>query len=175
LKKILIAVDGIKASKEILSLFQNLMWAPENIILLHVEQLEGNAMMTAMLGDAEMSTLKESLKGTEYKEKLDQNADSILNYYKRELENSGVKNIRTVIREGHHSDEILKAAEEEHVDLIVLNCSGKTRLQRLVTGCASREVEKNAKMPVLIAKGNGCGKHAHLWNLSSGREAYAIR
>ena len=172
MKKILIAVDGVKDSKEILSLFQNLMWAPENIILLHVEQLEGNAMMTAMLGDAEMSTLKESLKGTEYKEKLDQNADSILNYYKRELENSGVKNIRTVIREGHHSDEILKAAEEENVDLIILNCSGKTRLQRLVTGCASREVEKNAKMPVLITKGDGCGEHAQNW---AGRESYAIR
>ena len=121
MKKVLIAVDSKKNSKEILSLFQNLIWAPENIILLHVEQLEGNAMMTAMLGEAEMSTLKESMKGTEHKEKLDQKADSILNYYKMELENSGLKNIRTVIREGHHSDEILKAAEEENVDLIVLN------------------------------------------------------
>jgi nucleotide-binding universal stress UspA family protein len=172
LKKVLIAVDGKKNSKEILSLFQNLIWAPENIILLHVEQLEGNSMMTAMLGEAEMSTLKESLKGTEHKAKLDQNADSILNYYKTELENSGLKNIRTVIREGHHSDEILKTAEEENVDLIVLNCSGKTRLQRLVTGCASREVEKNAKMPVLITKGDGCGEHAQNW---AGRESYAIR
>lgn len=172
MKKVLIAVDGKKNSKEILSLFQNLIWAPENIILLHVEQLEGNSMMTAMLGEAEMSTLKESLKGTEHKAKLDQNADSILNYYKTELENSGLKNIRTVIREGHHSDEILKTAEEENVDLIVLNCSGKTRLQRLVTGCASREVEKNAKMPVLITKGDGCGEHAQNW---AGRESYAIR
>ena len=172
MKKVLIAVDSKKNSKEILSLFQNLIWAPENIILLHVQQLEGNAMMTAMLGDAEMSTLKESLKGTEHKAKLDQNADSLLNYYKKELENSGLKNIRTVIREGHHSDEILKAAEEENVDLIVLNCSGKTRLQRLVTGCASREVEKNAKMPVLITKGDGCGEHAQNW---AGRESYAIR
>jgi len=172
LKKVLIAVDSKKNSKEILSLFQNLIWAPENVILLHVEQLEGNSMMTAMLGEAEMSTLKESLKGTEHKAKLDQNANNILNYYKSELENSGLKNIRTVIREGHHSDEILKAAEEENVDLIVLNCSGKTRLQRLVTGCASREVEKNAKMPVLITKGDGCGEHAENW---AGRESYAIR
>ena len=172
MKKVLIAVDSKKNSKEILSLFQNLIWAPENVILLHVEQLEGNAMMTAMLGDAEMSTLKESLKGTDHKAKLDKHANNILNYYKSELENSGLKNITTVIREGHHSDEILKTAEEENVDLIVLNCSGKTRLQRLVTGCASREVEKNAKMPVLITKGDGCGEHANNW---TGRESYAIR
>ena len=172
MKKILIAVDGIKDSKEILSLFQNLIWAPENIILLHVEQLEGNAMMTAMLGDAEMATLKESLKGTEHKEKLDRKAEKILDYYRKELENGGLNNIKTLIKEGHHSDEILKTAEEEKVDLIVMNCSGKTRLQRFVTGCASSEVEKCAKVPVLITKGDGCGKHANSWN---GREAYAIR
>ena len=172
MKKILIAVDGIKDSKEILSLFQNLIWAPENIILLHVEQLEGNAMMTAMLGDAEISTLKESLKGTEHKEKLDRKAEKILDYYRKELENGGLNNIKTLIKEGHHSDEILKTAEEEKVDLIVMNCSGKTRLHRLVTGCASSEVEKCAKVPVLITKGDGCGKHAQAWDR---REAYAVR
>lgn len=172
MKKILIAVDSIKDSKEILSLFKHLLWTPENIILLHVEQLEGNAMMTAMLGDAEMSTLKESLKGTEYKEKLDKKAEKILDYYRKELENGGLTNVKTVIKEGHHSDEILKTSEEENVDLIVMNCSGKTRLHRLVTGCASNEVEKCAKVPVLITKGDGCGKHVHHWN---GREAYALR
>ena len=172
MKKILIAVDGIKDSKEILSLFQNLIWAPENIILLHVEQLEGNVMMTAMLGDAEMATLKESLKGTEHKEKLDRKAEKILDYYRKELENGGLNNIKTLIKEGHHSDEILKTAEEEKVDLIVMNCSGKTRLHRLVTGCASSEVEKCAKVPVLITKGDGCGKHAQAWDR---REAYAVR
>lgn len=172
MKKVLIAVDGIKDSKEILSLFQNLLWSPENITLLHVEQLQGNAMMTAMLGDAEMSTLKESLKGTEHKEKLDRKAERILDYYRKELENGGLNNIKTVIKEGHHSDEILKAADEERADLIVMQCSGKTSFQKFVTGCASNEVERFAKVPVLITKGEGCGKHANTW---SGRESYAIR
>jgi nucleotide-binding universal stress UspA family protein len=172
MKKVLIAVDGVKGSTDILSIFQDLIWTPEDIILLHVEQLEGNAMMTAMLGDSEMATLKESLKGTEHKEKLDQKAEKILDYYKTELEMGGIRNVKTVIKEGHHSEEILKVSEEENVDLIILNCSGKSRLQRLVTGCASDEVEKKAKMPVLITKGKGCGEHAHSW---IGREAYAIR
>lgn len=172
MKKILIAVDSESGSKGILPLFQNLVWAPENIILLHVEQLEGNSMMTSMLGDAELSTLKESLKGTEHKEKLDQKAERVLAYYKKAMDNGGLINIKTVIREGHPSEEILKVAEEENVDLVIVGCSGKSRLQRFFTGCASKEVEKNAKMPVLIAKGNGCGEHAHLW---SGREAYAIQ
>lgn len=172
MNKVLIAVDGTRNSKGILSLFRELVSSPEQVVLLHVQQLEGNAMMTAMLGDAEMSTLKESLKGTTHKEALDQKTEMILSHYKKELRNSGLTDVRTVVREGHPSDEILKVADEEGVDLIMVGCSGKSRVQRLVTGCASRNVEKNAKVPVLIAKGNGCGKHGNVWN---GREAYAVR
>ncbi len=172
MKKVLLAVDSPKVSKGIMSVFHNLVSAPDSVVLLHVQQLEGNSMMTAMLGDAEMATLKESLKGTEHKEALDMKAEKVLNHYRKELENCGIDGITTLVREGHPSEEILKAADQEGADLIIMACSGKSRLQRLVTGCASREVEKNAKVPVLIAKGNGCGEHAHVWD---GREAYVVR
>ncbi|MCL5022462.1 MAG: universal stress protein [Nitrospirae bacterium] len=172
MKKVLVAVDSPKGTKEILSLFRNLVSSPEDVILLHVEQLEGNSMMTAMLGEAEMTTLKDSLRGTEHKEALDRKAEKVLAHYRKELESGGVGHVRTMVREGHPSEEILRAAHEEGVDLIIVGCSGKSRWRRYLTGCASREVEKSAKVPVLIAKGNGCGEHARLW---SGREAYVIR
>ncbi len=173
MKKILVAVDGKKDTAGVVPLFQKMVWTPDSVVLVHVQQLEGNAMMTAMLGDAEMATLKESLKDTEHKEKLNLQSEKVLAHYKKEFENGGLTNVKTVVREGHPSEEILKVAEEENVDLIIVGCGGKTRLQRLVTGCASRDIERNAKVPVLIAKGNGCGEHAHSW---SGREeAYAIR
>jgi nucleotide-binding universal stress UspA family protein len=172
MNKVLIAVDGTKGSKGILSLFRELVSSPEQVVLLHVQQLEGNSLMTAMLGDAEMSTLKESMKGTEHKEALDQKTEKILSHYRKELGDSGLTDVKTVVREGNPSDEILKVAEEEGVDLIMVGCSGKSRIHRLVTGCASRHVERNAKVPVLIAKGNGCGEHGRIWN---GREAYGVR
>ncbi len=172
MKKVLVAVDSPKGSKEILSLFRDLVASPEDVILLHVEQLEGNSLITAMLSDSEISTLKDSLKGTEHKELLDMKAEKVLAHYKKELENEGLSGVRSLIREGNPSEEILKAASEEGVDLIVVGCSGKSRFRRYLTGCASSEVEKNAKVPVLIAKGNGCGKHANVWN---GREAYVVR
>ncbi len=172
MKKVLVAVDNVRDSKRTLALFKDLVSTPESVILLHVEQLEGNSMMTAMLSDSEITTLKESLKGTEHKEKLDMKAEKLLNYYRKEMENNGLTNISTVIREGHPSEEILRFAEEEAVDLIIVGCSGKSRIQRLVTGCASRDVEKKAKVPVLITKGEGCGAHAYTWD---GREAYAVR
>jgi nucleotide-binding universal stress UspA family protein len=172
MNKVLVAVDNPKGSKEILSLFRDFVSSPEDVILLHVEQLEGNSLMTAMLGDAEMATLKESLDGTEHKEALDRQAEKVLAYYKKELESSGMTGVRTMVREGHPSEEILKVAGEESVDLIIVGCSGKSRFQRYLTGCASSEVEKKAKVPVLISKGNGCGKHAEIWR---GREAYVVR
>jgi len=171
MKKVLLAVDNPNDANGVLSLFRELVSTPEEVVLLHVEQLEGNSLMTAMLSDSEISTLKESVKGTEYKEALDRNAEKVLTYCKNKLVNSGLTDIRSVIREGNPSEEILKAAEEEHVDLIIVGCSGKSRLRRYITGCASSEVEKRAKVPVMIAKGNGCGKHAHVW---SGREEYAF-
>ncbi len=172
MNKVLIAVDSIKDSRSILSTLRDLVSSPENIVLLHVEQLEGNSVMTAMLGDAEMSELRESIRGTEHKEALDRKAEKVLSYYKKACEDCGTMNVKTIIRDGHPSDEILKVAEEEGVDLILVGCSGKSRLQRYVTGCASKDVEKKAKVAVLIAKGNGCGKHEHLW---TGREAYVVR
>ena len=41
--------------------------------------------MIDMLGDAEMSTLKEMLNGTDYKAAIDKRADKILSFYSKEL------------------------------------------------------------------------------------------
>jgi nucleotide-binding universal stress UspA family protein len=75
------------------------------------------------------------------------------------------------VREGIPSEEILKVAQEEKVDLIIMGCNGKTGLQRLVTGCATKEVERSATVPVLVAKTAGCAKSIEYgW-----REAYAAQ
>ena len=152
MKKVLVAVDDTKGSKAVFSVFNNLVRPPEEVLLLHVERLEGKSLMIDMLGDAELSTLKESLKGTEYKEELDRKAEQILNYYKKELEHGGLISIKTMIREGIPADEILKVAEEENVDLIIVGDSGKKGMVRFITGCVSKEVEKNSMVPVLVGK-----------------------
>lgn len=152
MKKILVAVDDTKGSKAVLSVFQNLVRPPEEVLLLHVERLEGRSLMVDMLGDAELSTLKEALAGTEYKEELDRKAEKILSYYRKEIGNSGLVSVRTLIREGIPSEEILKVAEEENVDLIIVGNNGKKGLDRFVTGCVSKAVERNSTVPVIIGK-----------------------
>ena len=150
--KVLIAVDDTKGSKNVLSVFQNLVKPPKEVLLLHVQRLEGRSLMIDMLSESELSTLKESLEGTEYKEKLDRHAEDILSFYRKEFENSGLFSIRTIIRAGIPADEILKVAEEEKVDLIVVGGNGKRGLNRLITGCVSKDVERYATVPVIVEK-----------------------
>ncbi|MEW6602443.1 MAG: hypothetical protein AB1499_15835, partial [Nitrospirota bacterium] len=69
MKRILIAVDDTKGSKAI---FEKAMHVckcmnPDVIMLLYVEKIEGRSLIDEMLGDAEMSTLREAVEGTEFK------------------------------------------------------------------------------------------------------------
>jgi nucleotide-binding universal stress UspA family protein len=152
MNKVLIAVDSTKSSMSVLGVFRNLVRPPKEVLLLHVKRLEGRSLMIDMLGEAELSTLKESLKGTEYKEKLDRAGEMVLENYRKELEAIGLFSVRTLIREGMPADEILKLAEEEKVDLIVIGSSGKKGMDRLITGCVIRDVERHAAVPVIVGK-----------------------
>ena len=84
--KILLAVDDTKGSESVVEILNSLLGdcvgggcVPKNIILLYVERLEGRSVMGGLLlSTSETETLKESLKGTEYQEKLDQHAEKVL-------------------------------------------------------------------------------------------------
>jgi nucleotide-binding universal stress UspA family protein len=164
MNKVLIAVDGTKSSTAVLSTYYTLVKKPESVILLHVEKLEGRSAMVDMLGDAEMSTLKESLAGTEHMDALDEKAEKILNYYKHELDNNGTTSIRTEIRAGHPCDEILKVAAEEDVDLILLGNSSRRGINRLIAGSVANEVRKHATVPVLVAKRPSLCEEPYSWS-----------
>jgi len=167
MNKILIAVDDTKSSKAVISTFHNSVTQPEEVILLHVERLEGRSLMIDMLGDAEMSALRDSIEGTPYKETLDKRAEKILSFYKTELKDDGVTRIKTVTKAGHPAEEILKVAKEEDVELILLGCSGRKGLNRLISGSVANEVGKNTRIPVLVAKRPSTCEEPYSW-----RDAY---
>ena len=113
MKKILIAVDDTKATKEIFSKCTNICkcMAPESIILLFVERFEGRSFITEMLGGAELATLEEVLEGTEYKAALDEKAQKVLDFYKDAIEqNSPVPNVETMVKTGHPAEAIVQTA-----------------------------------------------------------------
>jgi len=153
MKKILIAVDDTKGTKKSFEICSNLCSClkPESVTLVYVEKFEGRSLIDEMLGDAELSTLKDVLTGTEYKEALDKKAHRVLDFYKTSLKESGVTKVNTVVREGHPADEILSAAAEIGADLIMLGSRGN-RVSHTFMGSVSREVVNRADVPVFVAK-----------------------
>jgi nucleotide-binding universal stress UspA family protein len=153
MKNILLAVDDTKGSKAAIPAFSRLFPCvrPENVILLYVERFEGRSLMTEMLPESELATLKEVLQGTEYKAALDKKADAILGYYRKALEEKGVTGIKVIKKIGSPSEEILNTAKEEKADMIIIGSRGKT-VGNLFMGSVSREVANKAEIPVLLVK-----------------------
>lgn len=153
MKNILIAVDDSKGSEVAVRSFIDLFASNRSVtaILLYIQKIEGRSFMDDMLGEAELSTLKEMLKGTEYKGLMDKKAEKVISYHQEILEKSGVTGIKTVIRDGHPADEILNIAKEEGADMIIIGSRGK-RMHNVLMGSVSREVANRADIPVLLAK-----------------------
>lgn len=163
MKKVLIAVENVKSSKAVLSTLFNLVQMPEETVLLNVQRLEGKSLMIDMLGDAEISTLKESIKDSEHQHALERKSQKILAHYRQELGDGGIINIKQVIREGKPADEILKAAEEEGAELIILGYRAKNGLNRLITGSVADDIEKRSKIPVLFARRPVMCEEVYTW------------
>jgi universal stress protein A len=58
----------------------------------------------------------------------------------------------TEVRRGFPSDEILKEQQEKKIDLIVIGPLGKTGITRFLIGSVTKNVVKEAKCSVLVAK-----------------------
>ncbi len=169
MKRVLLAVDETGGSESVLSVYKHMVREPESVVLVHVQTLKGTSM-TDMPQDAELKTLRQSVKGTEgYRGALDEKSEKIMSFYKKELEAGSSVNVKALVRDGIPSEEILKVAREEKVDLIIMGRSGKSVLRRLVSGCTTKEVEQAATVPVLVAKTDG-----HKKSIEYGwRETYA--
>ena len=153
MKKILIAVDDSTGSLATIETFAGLFSCtrPETVVLVYVEKIEGRSIMDDMLGMPELSTLREQLKDTKYQETLDKKAHAVLEHYRKELAGRGVTGIKTLVKEGHPSDEILDAATEEGAEMIIIGSRGR-RSQSMLMGSVSREVANRAGIAVLIAR-----------------------
>lgn len=170
MKRILIPVDGTRGTRDIFAVCGSIVRQAEEVILLHVEQLGGKTLMLDMLGEPELATLRESIQGTPFRERLDAQTARILAYCRSKLEALGAQNIRTMVRDGMPALEILKVAAMEQADLIVLGNNGGTAMDQLISGSVTKEVERRACVPVLVVKNSGGGEAALAW-----REAYAAR
>ena len=63
---------------------------------------------------------------------------------------SGLKGAEVVGEEGDPADAVLRAAEEHHVDVIVVGTHHRGWFDRLVRPSVSKEIIKESKVPVLV-------------------------
>ena len=62
------------------------------------------------------------------------------------------RNINIVIRHGHAATEIVRAARDLQIDLIVLSTHGRTGLRHVLLGSVAEKVVRTATCPVLTVK-----------------------
>ena len=60
--------------------------------------------------------------------------------------------IRTAVEVGHPAEQIVRTAEKEHSELIVMGRRGKTKLERWMLGSVSERVLRYAHCPVLVVR-----------------------
>ena len=82
---------------------------------------------------------------------LQKNAQTVLENWAERLENVGFK-VKIRVELGTPFKEILRVAEEEEVDLIVMGAHGKGFIAGLILGSVTHNVIKHSKIPVLVYK-----------------------
>jgi len=92
-----------------------------------------------------------AFKVPEYEQMLHADADERLNELVGKVTTPGV-NIRTIVGRGDAASEIIRIAEKENVDVIVIATHGMTGWRRAVFGSVAERVVRLAKCPVLTTR-----------------------
>jgi nucleotide-binding universal stress UspA family protein len=76
----------------------------------------------------------------------------MLDDYKSQAKDSGIKDVKTLIRQGNAAAEILHIADEEKADTIVIGSTGINTLKEFLLGGVSHKVIHHAKCPVTLVR-----------------------
>lgn len=70
---------------------------------------------------------------------------------KKIVEDSGVE-VKDVLLSGHPAEEIIKFAEDNNIDLIVMGTLGATGLEKFLMGSVAEKVVRFSKIPVMVVR-----------------------
>lgn len=68
-------------------------------------------------------------------------------------EKNGI-NVEPVLLEGNPSEELIRYAEEEEMDIVVMGTLGKTGLDKLLLGSVAEKMVRHSKIPVMVVRDN---------------------
>ncbi len=150
LNKVLIPLDGSRASEAILPYVRNFMYGiskdeETEVTLLRVLSPShhvpvGEAVVIVPYTDVELSQLKEQ-------------AESYLVEIGKELEQDGIiVHCDAVTRSNSTADQILDVAKKSKINLIAMSTHGRTGISRLFLGTTTDRVLHSINIPILLIK-----------------------
>jgi nucleotide-binding universal stress UspA family protein len=146
MKKILVAVDGSNNSKKAVEKSAEISKCHDSeVVLLHVQQFPG-----LLVSEPETDELRKSIESYGLKDKLESKGKTILSEAESILKEKSVDKVKTIMEWGHTAEEILRAAEEEKAELIVIGSRGARR--GILLGSVSKEVVERAEISVMVAR-----------------------
>jgi nucleotide-binding universal stress UspA family protein len=151
MKKVLVAFDGSESSVKALNMGGKLAEKfGAELCLVYVAHLS-DLYDYELLGKPEFTEVLESLKkeGKNFADLLTESGKKVLETAKTCLESS-VLVAKEIVKIGHPAEEIIKTAEEEGADIIVVGPHSKRRT--MLMGSVGREVVERAPCSVLVAR-----------------------
>ena len=149
-KKIMIATDGSNCSKqvadrgiELAKLSSGTVYAVYVVSMIYLPSMYGD-----YLSPMNMNTYWESIR-----EAFKTQGQQAVNYIKDLGEMKGIK-VEPVLLEGNPSAELIRYAEEEKMDIVIMGTLGKTGLDRMLLGSVAGNIVRHSKVPVMVIREN---------------------
>jgi nucleotide-binding universal stress UspA family protein len=146
-KKIMIATDGSDCSRlatdkgiELARLSGGMVYAVHVVSKAYLSPMDGDYFMG-------MNPYWESIH-----EALTKQGHQAVDYIKSLGEMKGT-NVESVLLEGNPSDELIRYAEEEKMDVVIMGTLGSTGLDRLLLGSVAGNLVRHSKVPVMVVRG----------------------
>ncbi len=140
-KKILIATDGSEYTKNAVD--NGIELAKNTEAKLYTIYVIDTAAFASIPMDAAWESMYELLK---------QEGDEATKHVAERAQAEGLEVDRFTV-EGHPADEIIKFAEKNSINLIVMGTLGKSGLDRFLLGSVAEKVVRTSRIPVLVVRG----------------------
>ncbi len=144
--KILVGADGSEKSMKAVDYAASLALKNDGeVLLVHVVAMDPRIPPSIWV------TPEIEARDRKFIEDLRKTAENMLNDIATRLREMGV-NVKTRIEFGDPAEQILKIADEENVDMIVVGVRGISRWKKILMGSVSEKVANEAKVPVMIVR-----------------------
>jgi len=151
-KRILVPLDGSELGECVLPHLIEIAKGcniPEVIILRVIEPLSAQTLSSLAQAGADLVTRMES--------DIQIQAEKYVTTTVNKIKSNGI-NATPLLLYGYASEEILKYAANNSVDLIMMSTHGRTGLTRFFMGSVANRVLNHSVVPVLIVPPPGCRK-----------------